>query len=613
MEKFMVKESKATEYKRYTIQQFYGSESITGNSISSDGRKVLFSGDNTGIYNAYCVSVEDGVRTQLTHSEDNAVLVAGYFPDDDRFLFLSDKGGNEILHIYVKDENGEEIDLTPGEQERAEFYGWSHDGKSFFYGSNKRNPSYMDVYEMDLATFEPTCIFTNDEGYEFGSISLNKRFISLGKVNNANDSNVYIFDRETEKLVHATPHEGDIQNIPQAFCRNSESLYFLTDENEEFLYLKKHHITTGVTEDVVKENWDIMFTRFSKQNTYMVYGVNQDASTVVKVIHMGTGGYLDLPQLPEGQILDLKFSADDTLMTFLFNGPNSPTNLYSYELGTSQLKQLTHTLNPEISQADLADAEVIRYPSFDGLEIPAIYYQPNVKAGEKAPALVFVHGGPGGQSRTDYNPLFQYLANNGYAVLAVNNRGSSGYGKTFFSAADLKHGEIDLEDCIQAKKFLRGQADIDGEKIGIIGGSYGGYMVLAALAFRPDEFNVGVDIFGVSNWERTLKSIPAWWESFRDALYKKIGNPYTQTEYIRSISPLFHADKINKPMIVLQGANDPRVLKVESDEIVAALEKNNVPVEYIVFPDEGHGFMKKENRIKGYQAVLDFLEQYLKQ
>jgi len=608
----MVKESKVTEVKRYTIQQFYESESITDNSISSDGRKVLFSGDKNGIYNAYCLSVDDGVRTQLTHSEDNAVHIAGYFPDDDRFLFLSDKGGNEILHIYVKNENGEELDLTPGEQERAEFYGWSQDGKSFFYGSNKRKPSFMDVYEMDIATFESTCIFTNEEGYEFGSVSLNKQFISLGKVNSANDSNVYVFDRQTEQLMHATPHEGDIQNIPQAFCRNSETLYFLTDENEEFFYLKKYHLFTGLTEDAVKEDWDIMFTRFSKQHTYMVYGVNQDASTVVKVLHTGTGDYLELPQLPEGQILDLKFSADESLITFLFNSTTSPTNLYSYELGTAQLKQLTDTLNPEINQADLADAEVIRFHSFDRLEISAIYYQPNVKTGEKAAALVYVHGGPGGQSRTDYNPLLQYLSNNGYAVLAVNNRGSSGYGKTFFSAADLKHGEIDLEDCIQAKKFLQEQADIDGERIGIIGGSYGGYMVLAALAFRPDEFNVGVDIFGVSNWERTLKSIPAWWESFRNALYKKIGDPYTQTEYIRSISPLFHADKINKPMIVLQGANDPRVLKVESDEIVTALERNNVPVEYIVFPDEGHGFMKKENRINGYRAVLDFLEHYLK-
>ncbi|ALC91592.1 peptidase S9 [Bacillus sp. FJAT-18017] len=609
----MTKESKATETRRYTLEQFYGSESIAGNFISFDGKKILFSGDKTGIYNAYYVSTEDGTRTQLTHSEEDAVQVASFFSEDDRFLFLSDKGGNELLHIYVQDENGETVDLTPGEQERAQFYHWSKDGKSFFYGSNKRNPGFMDVYEMDIANFESTCIFTNGEGYEFGSVSPNKRFISLGKVTNANDSNVYIFDRETENFTHVTPHDGDVQNIPQRFSGNSESLYYLTDENDEFLYLKKYHIESETTEEFIREKWDIVTSHISKQGNYLVYSVNADARTVVKVLNVNSGQYLNLPELHGGQIIDLKFSADEEVISFLFSSPTSPTNLYTYTPETAELKKLTETLNPEINQADLTDAKVIRYPSFDGLKIPAIYYKPSVKAGEKAPALVYVHGGPGGQSRTDYNPLFQYLANHGYAVLAVNNRGSSGYGKTFFSAADLKHGEIDLEDCIQAKGFLKNQPEIDDEKIGIIGGSYGGYMVLAALAFRPDEFKAGVDIFGVSNWERTLKSIPAWWESFRDALYKKLGNPYTQTDYIRSISPLFHADKINKPLIVLQGANDPRVLQVESDEIVQALKTNNIPVEYIVFPDEGHGFMKKENRIKGYGAVLEFLDQYLKQ
>ncbi|WP_052342741.1 alpha/beta hydrolase family protein [Bacillus sp. EB01] len=609
----MTNESKTTEIRRYTLEQFYGSESIAGNFISFDGKKILFSGDKTGIYNAYSVSTEDGTRTQFTHSEEDAVQVVSFFPEDDRFLFLSDKGGNEILHIYMQNENGETVDLTPGEQERAEFYHWSKDGKSFFYGSNKRNPGFMDVYELDIASFESTCIFTNDEGYEFGSVSPNKRFISLGKLTNANDANVYIFDRETENFIHVTPHDGDVQNIPQRFSGNSESLYYLTDENDEFLYLKKYHIESETAEEFLKEKWDIVASHISKQGNYLVYSVNADARTVVKVLNVNSGRYLDFPELPEGQIIDLKFSANEELISFLFSSPTSPTNLYTYTLETAELKKLTETLNPEISQADLTDAKVIRYPSFDGLDIPAIYYKPSVKAGEKAPALVYVHGGPGGQSRTDYNPLFQYLANHGYAVLAVNNRGSSGYGKTFFSAADLKHGEIDLEDCIQAKTFLKEQEEIDGEKIGIIGGSYGGYMVLAALAFRPDEFNVGVDIFGVSNWERTLKSIPAWWESSRDALYKKLGNPYTQTDYIRSISPLFHANKINKPLIVLQGANDPRVLQVESDEIVEALKKNNIPVEYIVFPDEGHGFMKKENRIKGYGAVLEFLDTYLKQ
>ncbi|KQL54336.1 hypothetical protein AN964_13095 [Heyndrickxia shackletonii] len=609
----MTKNIETSNVKKYKIEQFFNSESVIYNSISFDEKSVLYSSEKNGIYNAYIVSLEDGSQKQVTHSTDNAIHAISFFPNDNRFLYLSDKGGNEILHIYVQNEDGTAIELTTGEQERAEFYHWSRDGKSFFYGSNKRNPSFMDVYEMNIETFEATCIFTNNEGYEFGSVSPDKRLLALAKVNSSNDSNVFLYDRELDLLNHISPHEGDINYIPQKFSEDSKYLYFLTDEHSEFQYLKKYHIDTNMTEEVVRENWDIMYSFFSHDYHYLVYAINQDAKTVVKIVNVTTNQLLELPGLPEGQIVNVKLSKNEQLITFQFNSSNSPTNLYAYHLETKEWNQLTNTLNPEIDQQDLVKAEVIRYPSFDGLEIPAIYYKPVIRNGEKAPALVYVHGGPGGQSRTEYNPLFQYLANQGYAILAVNNRGSSGYGKSFFSSADLQHGEIDLEDCIQAKTFLQAQDYIDSNKIGIIGGSYGGYMVLAALAFRPEEFNVGVDIFGVSNWERTLKSIPAWWESFRDALYKKLGNPYTQTDYIRSISPLFHADKINKPLIVLQGANDPRVLQVESDEIVAALQKNNVPVEYVVFPDEGHGFMKKENKINGYKAVLAFLDHYLKQ
>jgi len=599
--------------KQYTIEQFFNSESIMYNSISYDEKNVLYSSDKSGIYNAYIVSLENGSHKQVTHSTDNAIHAISFFPNDNRFLYLSDKGGNEILHIYVQNEDGSVSELTTGEQERAEFYQWSRDGKSFFYGSNKRNPSFMDVYEMDIESFQSTCIFTNNEGYEFGSVSPNNRLLSFAKVNNSNDSNIYIYDRDIDLLKHISQHDGDVHYIPQKFSEDSMYLYFLTDENDEFQYLKRYHINTNTSEEVMKENWDIMYSFFSQDYHYLVYAINHDAKTVVKILNVTTNQLLDFPNLPEGQIVNIKMSKSEQVITIQCNSSNSPSNLYALHRESKKWKKLTNTLNPEINQQDLVKAEVIRYPSFDGLEIPAIYYKPVIRNGELAPALVYVHGGPGGQSRMEYNPLFQYLANQGYAVLAVNNRGSSGYGKSFFSAADLQHGEIDLEDCIQAKSFLQSQNYIDNNKIGIIGGSYGGYMVLAALAFRPEEFNIGVDIFGVSNWERTLKSIPAWWESFRDALYKKLGNPYTQTEYIRSISPLFHAEKINKPLIVLQGANDPRVLQVESDEIVAALQKNNVPVEYVVFPDEGHGFMKKENKIIGYKAVLAFLDQYLKQ
>jgi dipeptidyl aminopeptidase/acylaminoacyl peptidase len=177
---------------------------------------------------------------------------------------------------------------------------------------------------------------------------------------------------------------------------------------------------------------------------------------------------------------------------------------------------------------------------------------------------------------------------------------------------DRRHGEADLADVVASKQMLIDTGFVDPARVGIIGGSYGGYMVLAALAFQPDVFSVGVNIFGVSNWLRTLTSIPAWWTAQRDALYAELGDPAVDAERLRRISPLFHADRIKRPLIVLQGANDPRVLQIESDEIVAAVRKNNVPVEYIVFPDEGHGFVKRENEIRGYKAVLDFLDAHLK-
>ncbi|MEX0272754.1 MAG: alpha/beta hydrolase family protein, partial [Flavobacteriaceae bacterium] len=249
------------------------------------------------------------------------------------------------------------------------------------------------------------------------------------------------------------------------------------------------------------------------------------------------------------------------------------------------------------------------------LKIPAIYYRPHQASPEnKVPDLVWVHGGPGGQSRQNFSPLIQYLVNHGYAILAVNNRGSSGYGKSFYQMDDQNHGDKDLRDCVEGKNWLAQQSDIDTEKIGIIGGSYGGYMTMAALTFAPEEFDVGVNIFGVTNWIRTLRSIPPWWESFKEALYQEMGNPNTADSVrLKAISPLFHANKVTKPLIVLQGSQDPRVLQVESDEIVASVRKNGVPVEYVLFDDEGHGFAKKDNQVEAYGKILEFLDIYLKQ
>src|SRR5690606_36570459 len=244
-------------------------------------------------------------------------------------------------------------------------------------------------------------------------------------------------------------------------------------------------------------------------------------------------------------LAQVRFSRDESKVAFMLSSDTSPNDVYVVDLAAQESARLTKALNPEIDEADLVASEVVRYPSFDGLEIPSILYKPKgASATHKVPALVFVHGGPGGQSRTGYSAMLQHLVNHGYAVLAANNRGSSGYGKTFFRMDDKKHGDVDLKDIVYAKHYLASLDWVNAERIGVIGGSYGGYLVGAALAFEPEVFDVGIDIFGVMNWERTLSSIPPWWESFKEALYDEMGDPATDRERHRRISPLFHAGNI---------------------------------------------------------------------
>ena len=353
------------------------------------------------------------------------------------------------------------------------------------------------------------------------------------------------------------------------------------------------------------------YVSYSPSGRYRVSGTNVDASTLVSVVDRVTGESIDLSHLPLGDVRQVRFNRDESAIAFGLNSDTAPYDVYLMSLDGAP-RQLTQATNPDIDSRHLVDGEVVRFESYDGLQIPGILYRPKTATAEQpVPAMVSVHGGPGGQSRKGYSASIQHLVNHGYAVFRINNRGSSGYGKTFFHLDDQSHGEADLGDVVASKEFLSSMPWIDGERIGIMGGSYGGYMVAAALAFEPDVFDVGINIFGVTNWVRTLKAIPAWWGSFRRSLYVELGDPNTDEERLRRISPLFHAQQISKPLLVVQGANDPRVLQVESDELVAAVRANDVPVEYLLFDDEGHGFRKRDNRIEASEAYLTFLQTYL--
>ncbi|MEM7511329.1 MAG: alpha/beta fold hydrolase, partial [Bacteroidota bacterium] len=426
------------------------------------------------------------------------------------------------------------------------------------------------------------------------------------------DSDLFVYSVEDKTM--AQVNENQSGNSAADFNPDGTALMYVTDDGSEFSRLMKYEIGSGETEEVVDYNWDIYNFYYTRGGKYTVTLINEDARNKLMVADNESGEEVSFPEFENGSINNISFSRDESMATFYVGSSGMPTNLYVYDLASKELTQLTNTLNKQIASEDLVIAQNIRYKSFDELDIPAIYYLPHeASVDNKVPALVWVHGGPGGQSRQNFNSLVQFMVNHGYAVLAVNNRGSSGYGKTFYQMDDQNHGDKDLKDCVEGKNWLAQQPEIDPEKIGIIGGSYGGFMTMAALTATPEEFNVGVNLFGVTNWIRTLKSIPPWWESFKDALYLEMGDPYTDDSVrLYEISPLFHADKVTKPLIVLQGSQDPRVLQVESDEIVENVKANGVPVEYVLFEDEGHGFVKKENQIEAYSAILTFLDKYLK-
>ncbi len=602
----------ALNLKQYTIEQFMDNEAVGGGSFSPDKSTLLVSSNKSGIYNMYTVPANGGEFTPITESDSSSIFGISYFPNDKRMLYRADGNGDEIYHIYLRDIDGTVTDLTPDEGIRASFYGWAHDGKSFGYGSNKRDKRFMDIYEMNVENMSSQLIYQNDEGYNMNAISSDKNLIALSKTINTNDSDLFIYNRTDKSLTKINDNQSS--NSGQDFSLDGKILYYTTDDGSEFSYVMKYDIATGKKEKVLEKSWDIMGMYFTHNEKYRVSYINEDGKNTIEVLDVASGKNIELPDFDNGNITNVGFSRDETMMRMYVGGSNSPANLFTYDLKTKTQHKLTDVLNEDINADHLVKAEVIRYKSFDGIEIPAIYYLPHqASADHKVPALVLVHGGPGGQSRQNFSSLTQYLVNHGYAVLAVNNRGSSGYGKTFYQMDDLNHGEKDLQDCVEGKNWLAAQIEIDANKIGIMGGSYGGYMTMAALTYTPEEFAVGVNLFGVTNWLRTLKSIPPWWESFKDALYKELGNPHTvDSVRLRRISPLFHTDKVTKPLIVLQGAKDPRVLQVESDEIVAGVKKNGVPVEYVLFEDEGHGFVKKENQIEAYSSILKFLDIYLK-
>jgi dipeptidyl aminopeptidase/acylaminoacyl peptidase len=598
--------------REYSVADLYRNTSYFGASFSPKADRILVTSNASGVYNAYAIPTAGGELAPLTRSTDDAIFAVSWFPTDDRILYSSDRGGNELSHLYVRLPDGSTRDLTPGEKHKAAFAGWADDDRSFFVSTNERDQRFFDLYEYATDGYARKLFYRNTEGFSLGPISRDRRYLALVRPRTSNDSDIFLHDRKHRTTTLITKHAGQVVYSPQEFTSDGKALLITSDSGREFAALLSHDIASGKRTTVYQLDWDVLGASYSKGGKYLIVGVNEDSRPDARLLDATTLKPVELPGMPAGLVRGITPSRDEFAIAFYASDGSAPDDLWAAAIG-ERPRRLTDALNPDIRREELVVPSVVRFRSYDSLEVPGLLYRPHQASPQaKAPAIVMVHGGPGGQAQVGYFALTQALVNQGYVVFDINNRGSSGYGKTFYAMDDRKHGEADLGDVVASKRMLIGTGYVDSGRIGILGGSYGGYMVLAALTLQPDAFEVGVDLFGISNWVRTLTSIPPWWASFREALYAELGDPATDSVRLRRISPLFNADRITAPLLVLQGANDPRVLKVESDEIVAAVKKRGVPVEYIVFEDEGHGFVKRENEIEGYTAVLKFLDRYLK-
>ncbi len=598
---------------RYEIEQFLAAETFGRLSFSPDARKLLVSSNRSGIPNIYVMPATGGELTPVTRSTKETIQSNGYFPHDERILFSSDQGGNELAHIFVRELDGRVRDVTPGDRHVARFVEWSQDGKSFFVMTNERNPRFFDLYEYATADYSRRLLFTNDQAYQVRAVSPDRRYVGVSRIIDNATTATYVFDTAAQRLIQISLDKPGIASEPTAFSADSSAIFYVSDEGREFKQLLRQDIATGARTVVFSPDWDVSDASLSPDGKHLVVGVNEDARNRPYLFDAATLKPVKLDGLGAGTSAGYMMARNAPVALQMETDGSAPGDIYLRDLRSGARKLLLSSTPPGIPRSDLVVGEVVRFASYDGVKVPGILYVPkDARKGDRRPAVIHVHGGPGDESRIGYRPLVQYLVNHGYVVFEINNRGSSGSGKTFYHMDDRRHGDADLDDVVAAKRMLVETGYVDASRVAIQGQSYGGYMALAGLTFRPREFAAGVDIYGVSNWPRLLRSTPSWWEDLRRLLFTEMGDPEKDADHLARISPVFHAERIVRPLLVLQGANDPRVLPQESEDIVAKIKANGVATRYLLFPDEGHGFRKTANQVLAYRTIKEFLDEHLK-
>jgi dipeptidyl aminopeptidase/acylaminoacyl peptidase len=595
------------------LRDFFRNPERSGFQVSPDGNSISFTQPYQNRMNVFVQPRAGGEAVRVTSETERDV--AGYFwKGSNRIVYLKDFKGDENFHLVAVDADGKNpVDLTPFEKVRADIVDDLYDNDdAMLVSMNKRNPEVFDVYRLDLNSKELTLIAENP-GNVTGWVTDHTGCIRLALVTDGVDSSIlHRPDQNTPfKTVITTNFKEQIQ--PLFFDFDNKLLFASSNIGRDKAAIVRVDPATAKEESIIFQHPEVDVSGLAWSRKRKVYTEVQFLTWKRERKFFDAqmeALQRDLEKLLPGYEVDLQSgNKNEDIFVVAAWSDRTLGARYLYEVASKKLTKLAE-IAPWLPEGELTEMKPITYKARDGLTIHGYLTLPRAAA-KKLPLVVNPHGGPWARDSWGYNAEVQFLANRGYAVLQINFRGSTGYGRAFWEASFKEWGKTMQDDVTDGVKYVIAQGIADPKRIAIYGGSYGGYCTLAGLAFTPELYACGVDYVGVSNLFTFLKTVPPYWKPMLDMFYEMVGNPETDKKLLAEASPVLHADNIRVPLLIAQGAQDPRVNVDESDQMVAALKKHGIPVEYLVKENEGHGFHNEENRFEFYEAMEQFLKKYL--
>lgn len=604
-----------------TFEQFaairrYGGNTGFSMAWSPDSKEIAYVTNTSGQFNVWKQPALGGYPVQLTFFADRSTRNLAWSRDGKTILFNADKDGDEFHQLFtIPAQGGRPTQLTdvPDATHLIGPGAFSPDGKWIAYATNAQDRASVNPVLLNLETGEERRLIQRDGNFFPAAWSPDGKHLLVGHSLSNTNSDIYLVDVKTGEAKNLTPHQGDIGYAPGPWSREKgkRGFYFVADEMGEHAALGFYDLKRNSRAWVETPEWDVEDVAVSRDGRLLAWTVNEDGNSRLHVRYLQTGRTKALPKMPQGVIQFMSFAPNKQNIALLMSGAGFCVQPFILHLKANKLQALTQSMLGGIKPAAMVEPKLIRYPSFDGRKVPAWLYKPKgLKPGRKVGVVLSVHGGPEAQERLTYNytGMYQYWLSRGIGVLATNIRGSTGYGKTYQKLIHRDWGGGELQDMEHAVEYLHSLDWVDPNRIGFFGGSFGGFACLSCVTRLPDKFAAAVDLFGPSNLITFVNSVPPWWKRY---MKEWVGDADQDRDFLVERSPITYVDRIRTPLYIIQGANDPRVVQAESDQIVEKLRARNVPVKYDVFPDEGHGFTKRANELKALGSSAEFLEQYL--